>query len=55
MRNGTQVKDLAHVVGFVVLIVGIYDTAPDMKQIKKWNRKEKVSWERYSHLSSFSS
>ena len=23
MRNGTQVKDLAHVVGFVVLTVGI--------------------------------
>jgi len=39
MRNGTQVKDLAHVVGFVVLAVGIYDLTREFLERLRMRRE----------------
>jgi len=39
MRNGTQVKDLAHVVGFVVLLVGIYDLTREFLERLRMRRE----------------
>jgi len=39
MRNGTQVKELAHVVGFVVLTVGIYDLTREFLERLRMRRE----------------
>ena len=39
MRNGTQVKELAHVVGFIVLAVGIYDLTREFLERLRMRRE----------------
>ena len=38
-RNGTQVQDLAHVIGFVVLMVGIYDLTREFLERLRMRRE----------------